>query len=63
VQIELASEALQPTLALVTLHDPGSPLSAALHVPLRDEHTAVQVCAIVWACTKRQVVEVSPQAK
>jgi hypothetical protein len=63
VQIELASEALQPTFALVTVHDPGSPLSAALHVPLRDAHTAVQVCAIAPAWTKRQVVAVSPQAK
>jgi hypothetical protein len=47
--MELASEALQPTPALVTVHDPGSPLSACMQVPPRDAHTAVQVCAFCVA--------------
>ena len=61
--MELASDALQPTPALVTVHEPGSPLSACMHVPPRDPHTAVQVCAVCVACTKRHVWLVSPQAK
>jgi len=62
-QIALASAVAQVGVASVTAHDPGSALSASMHIGRRPLQMLLHVTAVAATYKNRQVVAVAAHRK